>query len=57
MKTQVITLDKLEKFLNIRDRKIVSIVPHTYIKSGIVEDGQNRTAQILKSVFVIYQEI
>lgn len=53
MKTQIITLEKLEKFLNTRDRKVISIVPH--IVDIIKTDSVNM--KILKSVLVVYKEI
>lgn len=51
MKTQVIALDKLEKFLiSIRRHRLINIVAHKYEKDshGHLE---------LKSVLVIYKEL
>jgi len=54
MKTQIITLDKLEKFLNVRERKVISIIPHTYEIEFRIDSTD---VQVLKSVLVIYKEI
>lgn len=50
MKTQIIALDKLEKFLTTKRHRIINIVAHRYEKDshGHLE---------LKSVLIIYQEI
>lgn len=55
IKTQVITLDKLDNFLDtIKRHRVVNIIPHTY---AIVETKTETKAQVLKSVLIFYQEI
>ncbi len=54
IKTQIVALDKLGKFLNTKDRKIISIIPHAY---ALVDTKEGMRRDILKSVLIIYQEI
>ncbi len=55
MKTQVIALDKLNKFLdNIKRHRIISVIPHTYEIEFRIDSTD---MQVLKSVLIIYKEI
>lgn len=57
MKTQIITLDKLKKFLiDIKRHRIINIIPHEY---AVIEDTADRyvIGHKLISVLIFYQEI
>lgn len=55
IKTQIITLDKLDKFLDtVKRHRVVNIIPHTY---AIAKTKTETKVQVLKSVLIFYQEI